>query len=157
VVTPPTTWETTMELHTLLYTSAATRDMTAKDLQGILNFSREFNSRHNITGLLLYYPRSFMQVLEGEKKIIFEVYDRILLDARHTAVHLAFDEPLITRLFPNWSMGFRLLVDTDTTSIEGFSRFFEEGFKDEDRMVKSSLIKLFLQDFKDKVDAIEHY
>lgn len=145
-----------MELHTLLYTSAAIRDMTAKDLQDILDFSREFNSRHNITGLLLYYPRSFMQVLEGEKNTIFELYDRIILDARHTAVHLAFDEPLATRQFSNWSMGFRLLADTDTTSIEGFSRFFEEDFKDKNRMIKRSLVKLFLQDFKDKADAIEH-
>lgn len=139
-----------MALHTLLYTSAATRDMAATDLEGILNSSREFNARHHITGLLLYYPRSFMQVLEGEKKTIFELYDRIALDERHTAVSLTFDEPLATRLFPNWSMGFRTLVDTDTSYIEGFSRFFEEGFKDETRREKSSLVKLFLQAFKDE-------
>ncbi len=138
-----------MALHTLLYTSAAVREMTAKDLQEILDRAREFNGQHNITGILLYYPRSFMQVLEGEKDTIFELFDRIVLDDRHTAISLAFDEPISMRIFPDWGMDFVMLEKTDAVSITGFTRFFEEGFKDKGVEVKRSLAKQFLLSFKD--------
>lgn len=142
-----------MALHTLLYTSVAFKDMKIGDLEEILHEAREFNTQHNITGLLLYYPRTFMQVLEGEKETIFELFDRIVCDARHTAVSLTFDEPISMRMFPDWSMGFRLLDQGHASAVEGLSRFLDEGFKKESEGLKKSVVREFLLGFKNEANA----
>ena len=50
----------------LIYASYATREMSNEDLIDLLEKSRQRNSRQNITGLLLYAEKKFLQVLEGQ-------------------------------------------------------------------------------------------
>ena len=47
-----------------------------------------------------------MVILEGEKEVILELYDRIKLDARHKEVKLFSDDPITERTFPDWGMAF---------------------------------------------------
>ncbi len=140
-----------MQLHTLLYTSAANFKIEQSHLLSILKTAREFNTEHNITGLLLYHAPTFMQALEGDRDIIFKLFKKIALDERHTSVDLTYDEPITTRMFPNWSMGFHLIDDSNASTIEGFSLFLKDGFKDNSIEIKQTLISTFLLNFKDEV------
>ena len=136
-----------MALHTLLYSSTATYEMEEKNLLDILSVAREFNAAHGITGLLLYHAGAFMQVLEGEKDAIFDLYDRIVADERHAGLHLAFHEPIEERSFRNWAMGFRSSEQLDTTRLEGFTAFFDEDFKNESGTVQASMARRFIHLF----------
>lgn len=57
-------------MHESIYCSVATRLITLDDLNAILKTARQYNTKHNITGMLVYYgkTREFVQWLEGNKE-----------------------------------------------------------------------------------------
>ena len=106
----------------LVYCSVAKPDLTEKDISDILTVSREFNDRNNITGCLIYYEDEFVQILEGEEKIVRELYGRIEKDHRHSEVTLISTEDKKERTFSNWTMFYSAFDDTH------MSRMNEETF-----------------------------
>ena len=115
-----------MSIHTLLYSSVASQNFEENHLTELLDQARKFNRAHNITGLLLYHDGSFMQVLEGERQVILELFERkIFFDERHGGVTKYFDHPIEERLFSNWSMGFKKLNNNDLASMPGYSDIFD--------------------------------
>ena len=77
------------DLINLIYASSATRLMNEEDLLAILKKSHENNGQLNITGMLLYRGGNFLQVLEGEEKVVDERFKVIMGDPRHHQVTLA--------------------------------------------------------------------
>lgn len=131
----------------LIYASYATREMSNKNLVDLLEKSRQRNSRQNITGLLLYAEKKFLQVLEGDIKDVEEIYDAILNDDRNMS-NVVYDKKTITeREFPNWTMGFRHLKKSDRDNIEGFSDFLDS--ETDLKQYKLTHAKLLLNQFKD--------
>ena len=61
----------------LIYNSVASPELTSKDVLDILEESRLFNSKNDITGCLLYHKGEFLQLLEGEKSIVQNIYGKI--------------------------------------------------------------------------------
>ncbi len=78
-----------------------------KVIQEILESSRQHNAEKNITGCLLYSDGIFVQYLEGNRRDLEELYDRIKADERHFEVKEISIGPLRHRLFPTWVMGAR--------------------------------------------------
>ncbi len=115
-------------LYELLYTSVARREWSFNELIKLIEKSREKNLRLNITGLLVYHNREFMQILEGEKETVLELYDTIANDQRHTAVRIFWEHPISERGFSNWAMGFINTEKLDMSTLTGYSRFLQEGF-----------------------------
>ncbi len=111
----------------LAYVSTATRLMSTADLADLLDECREFNVRHDITGMLLYKDRSFLQVLEGDEDVTVPLYDRIRRDRRHEKVKTLFMSDVVRRDFPDWSMGFKNLNGFDVSSIVGYNDFMDQG------------------------------
>lgn len=72
----------------------------------LLNQSREKNLRLGITGMLLYKGGNFMQMLEGEKAVVLELYETIRKDDRHKMVITVMTGDIARRNFEDWSMGF---------------------------------------------------
>lgn len=71
----------------LVYMSRAQEDLKDQDIENILRL-HGLNSKNNITGLLLFHSGIFLQVLEGDKNTIQELYyKKIRVDNRHTDVH----------------------------------------------------------------------
>ncbi len=96
-----------MGFHQLIYVSAATQPFGDAALQALVAHARPYNHARGLTGLLLHSEGQFLQVLEGEKAAVRELYyDRIARDPRHTHLRLLADGPVAERIFPNWSMGF---------------------------------------------------
>ena len=56
--------------------------------------------------MLLYQEGNFMQMLEGEKQVVLELYDTIMSDNRHKGVLKMLTGDIQERNFKDWSMGF---------------------------------------------------
>ncbi|MFD1470449.1 BLUF domain-containing protein [Hymenobacter caeli] len=90
----------------LLYSSQATPPPTETQLQELLHRARDYNARHQITGLLLYSDGRFVQVLEGPEAQLRALYARIQLDPRHAQVLTLGHGPGPRRRFAEFSMAF---------------------------------------------------
>ncbi len=122
--TPEATAE---RLYSLGYASTQTAPMGAAGLITLLNEAREFNQSHDISGLLLHRGDSFLQVIEGRKGDVLELYQRIQADPRHDRVETLFEDYIEEREFSDWQMGFIELGGIDVSLLPGFSNFLIEN------------------------------
>ncbi len=105
----------------LLYTSKAVLKMSRVNLLQLLTASRTYNEQYGITGMLIYSNGYFAQLLEGEADAIHELYKAIKEDTRHTAVVTFYEGEIAKKSFAEWTMGFRILGDTEKLhQIPGF-------------------------------------
>jgi hypothetical protein len=88
-----------------LYASRSTKPLTADVLDSILRQSWENNPRLGITGMLCFTHDVFVQVLEGGRDEVCELYNSIVRDDRHVHVRLLAYEEIAERRFGNWTMG----------------------------------------------------
>ncbi|GEA12454.1 BLUF domain-containing protein [Alteromonas sp. KUL49] len=109
----------------LVYCSKANQHFTSADLLALLEQSKDYNASKNITGLLLYKDKSFIQLLEGDKKEILDLYREIEKDTRHRQVTRLIEKETDERHFPQWSMGFQHL-DEDSDKVQGYSSFMKD-------------------------------
>lgn len=105
-------------MYELLYCSSASQDLTLDDITEILNTSRKLNSEREITGCLLYFDKQFIQIIEGEKKPVRQLYANIEKDIRHENVILLKENEKEERFFNHWSMAFKELSLGDMENID---------------------------------------
>ena len=111
-----------MALEQLIYTSTAAKDFGELELSRLLLQARRNNARNDLTGMLLYRERSFLQVLEGETGMLDAVFAHIARDDRHTRVSVLLRQQVQARQFGGWAMGFvadKRIAET----LPGFSDF----------------------------------
>lgn len=89
----------------LLYASRAAGPVTAEMVESILAQSRAHNPALGITGILCHGGDIFMQVLEGGRGPVNELYNSIVRDARHRDVVMLHYEEVAERRFAGWTMG----------------------------------------------------
>jgi len=89
----------------LLYASRATRQLNTAIQDSILEQSRAHNPKLGITGLLCFSDDLFIQVLEGGRDEVCELYNMIVRDERHQNVRILSFEEIRERRFGNWTMG----------------------------------------------------
>ncbi len=89
----------------LLYASRATAPLSTTIVDSILAQSRENNSPQGITGILCFSDDLFIQVLEGGRDEVCELYNRIVRDERHRDVRILIYEEISERRFGGWTMG----------------------------------------------------
>jgi len=116
-------------LEHLIYASVATETFGAPELAELLQKSRASNELHGLTGMLLHsdVDGSFFQVLEGESAAIDQLFQKILLDKRHSHVTLIIREPIPGRAFGEWTMGFASVSQEKLRKIPGLNDFFRKG------------------------------
>ncbi|NBP68783.1 MAG: BLUF domain-containing protein [Cytophagia bacterium] len=106
-------------MYYLVYSSVAV-SITENDLHDILQTSHLRNAGLNLTGMLLYCNGKFLQVLEGEKEAVHNLFYKINRDLRHKDINVLLEGTIAARNFKDWSMGFKAL-DLDTArEISGF-------------------------------------
>lgn len=105
-------------MYELIYRSVASQNLNANDIDKILETSRNFNSQNEITGCLLFHNNEFIQIIEGEKNKLLELYNNIKKDNRHTNVMLLAQAEKQDRIFPSWSMAYYQLNENDTINID---------------------------------------
>ena len=108
----------------LVYASAAKNEFTTAELAELLAGARTRNTELEVSGLLLYKSRSFLQVLEGEPDRVEPLYERIGKDRRHDHILVIARRSVEERTFSGWSMGFANVNLALARKLEGFSDFF---------------------------------
>jgi len=74
-------------------------------LDEIHRISLRNNTRYGITGMLLFANDQVVQVLEGRRRDVRDIYRRIEADARHHDLTLASEIPQSRRQFSDWNVG----------------------------------------------------
>ncbi len=95
-------------MYRLIYVSSAADTLTADDLQAIVATAQRNNAAREITGVLLFNGLNFLQVLEGPRRQVEQLYTQITMDRRHVSVGKVLDEAMEERLFSKWPMAHRL-------------------------------------------------
>ena len=89
----------------LTYISTS-RGVDLASLDAILTASRRNNTRDEITGLLLFNGKRFLQALEGPQQLVEAAYERIRADPLHRAPVILSSKHVEDRQFGHWSMAF---------------------------------------------------
>jgi hypothetical protein len=89
----------------LLYASCRATPLDGTVEKSILAQSLQHNPGHGITGILCYNDSLFLQVLEGGRDEVCELYNAIAADPRHTRVRILSYEEITERRFGGWTMG----------------------------------------------------
>ena len=89
----------------LLYASRAAAPLTDSVVDTILDQSRHNNPQQGITGILCYSGEQFIQVLEGGRDEVCELFNAIVRDPRHAQVRILSYEEIAERRFGGWTMG----------------------------------------------------
>ncbi len=90
----------------LIYTSTITDKFEVSDIARILKIAREKNKAIDVTGLLSFNRRFFLQCLEGERDQVNQIYHKIATDPRHKTPVIIDYQEITHREFDVWSMGY---------------------------------------------------
>ncbi|MFM8745543.1 MAG: BLUF domain-containing protein [Aestuariivirga sp.] len=88
-----------------VYASRAASNLSNAMIEDILESSRINNPARGITGILCHSGDVFIQVLEGSRDEVCDLYNSIVRDQRHANVRLLVFEEIRERKFSNWTMG----------------------------------------------------
>lgn len=123
-----------------------------KLFRGILDASARHNPERGVTGLLLFDWDHFVQILEGDRGRVSELFLTIARDPRHKKVTLVDFRPIEERCFPRWAM---LLRDDSADTQHHLLRFSgAQQFRPE-QLSAEGLLKLGLALVRAR-DAREH-
>ena len=110
-------------VYQLIYLSKVVKKFEINDLTKILIASRKKNKELGITGAMLCQNGYFLQVLEGEKSVVDELfYDHIAKDERHCEVSVLEYKVINERKFQKWDMAF-FYGDKENLSLFDFVNF----------------------------------
>ena len=88
-----------------LYASRPAAPLTAAVLDDILAKSRKNNPSCGVTGMLCVSDDLFIQVLEGGRDAVCDLYNTLVTDPRHQHVRMLVFEEIRERRFGSWTMG----------------------------------------------------
>lgn len=90
----------------IFYVRRVDASLDSATVKDIVFKSQRNNRQKDVTGVLAHSGRHFAQVLVGTADNLTALADKIGRDKRHTEVTVLFDEPISTRDYGEWSMGF---------------------------------------------------
>ena len=131
------------QLHQLLYRSYSAFDFDPKELVSILEKSYKNNPEKNITGMLLYKSGVFLQIIEGTKRDLENLYNKISKDPRHEDLKILWQQDIKERSFSDWSMGFKDLSEAPQEVLDGFGETLGKALA-EDQLGTNEGLDLFL-------------
>jgi hypothetical protein len=125
-------------MYYLIYNSYALPGFKEDELESMSKQGLEKNKEHCITGMLLYFNGKFLQLIEGEKQAVKQLYQNILNDERHTNILVLKEGTSNVPFFADWSMGYQFVQPDELAN--------QKGFKDLsplNTLHKRSALKLF--------------
>ena len=101
-------WDAIQEsvLVQLVYVSTLTLGsrLNTSIFEDIEAHARDYNEQHGITGTLCYGNGQFLQCIEGEKRHVFALQERIFADNRHKNIEVLLLQEINHRSFSDWRM-----------------------------------------------------
>ncbi|MEM6471909.1 MAG: BLUF domain-containing protein [Planctomycetota bacterium] len=92
------------ETYQLIYASKTMPGTSMESYLEILRKSRRNNTRNGITGMLAFGDGCFLQILEGDRRIVWQTFARISRDTRHRDIEMIDFAATPERIFGEWSM-----------------------------------------------------
>lgn len=120
-------------LSQLVYVSNRKSNCTQEEIDKILASCKKNNPSLEITGVLLYSDTKFIQLVEGDAKVIMSLYDKIKLDPRHSNPMMISYGTIQEKSFPSWHMG--------TKKIAGNEIDFKTNITNEDKTIFNNMLK----------------
>lgn len=117
-------------LSQLVYVSNRKKNCTEEEIEKILASCKKNNPPLDITGILLYSDTKFIQLVEGEYKVINDLYTKIKTDPRHDQCRLISIGTIKQKAFPSWHMGARKVADNEVDFKTSISAEDKVKFKD---------------------------
>ena len=119
-------------LSQLVYVSNRKPNCSAEEIEKILESCKKNNAPLDITGVLLYSETKFIQLVEGDAKVILGLYDKIKKDNRHSNPMMISYNAIAAKSFPAWHMAKR---DISKTDLE-----FKTDISGEDKKIFNSML-----------------
>ncbi|WP_309608789.1 BLUF domain-containing protein [Flavobacterium sp.] len=138
----------------VIYLSSATKLLSNDELSFLLRNAKIKNRKNNITGLLLYIDGDFLQVIEGEKKDVLNLFELIKIDERNRSIITVFSDDVDKRQFPNWLMGFSQLTYHDLQKIDSFENITKTTLSNIDDKVAITFINTFVKSHRNQISFI---
>ncbi|WP_423819546.1 BLUF domain-containing protein [Salinimicrobium sp. TIG7-5_MAKvit] len=69
--------------YAISYVSTVASGISKNEIENLLKLTSSNNNQVKITGILLYSNGNFFQVLEGEKTMVTDLFEKIQQDKRH--------------------------------------------------------------------------
>lgn len=91
----------------LAYRSVAKNNISKQDISDILESANKFNLDNKITGCLVFYDNYFIQILEGDRKKVKDIFSKIAKDPRHYSVKILSEGLKEERFFSRMEYGIR--------------------------------------------------
>lgn len=113
-------------MYFIIYSSKVSHSISEDDLHAILEASKRNNERNGITGMLILYKDTFIQILEGNEEDVVATYSRIKKDDRHDTVLKLFEGYTDKRHFPDWKMALEVVDEDHFREIDAYESL-EEG------------------------------
>lgn len=98
-------------LYNLCYVSSAINTLSEEDLEHLFRVNKRNNTHLNISGILVYNNGNFLQILEGEKLRIQNLFRKIRQDSRHNNIIKLIDTSIEERIFDDYELGFVTVDD----------------------------------------------
>lgn len=93
----------------LIYASTAQDGVDLNEFKRILLQAQTNNHRRDLTGMLAFNSKIFLQALEGARDQVNELYGKLIRDPRHHSVTMLGYKEIEERHWSSWSMGFAAL------------------------------------------------
>jgi hypothetical protein len=91
-------------IYRLVYASRVARQVRFSDAEDIARDAAAKNAASGVTGVLVYTPSVFIQVLEGQRQHVDATFARIQRDARHDSVRVLAAHEVPESEFDAWAM-----------------------------------------------------
>lgn len=104
--------------------------MTERELDSLFQFILDFNSKNQISGILLFNQGIFLQVLEGDSSVLKRLFKNIRNDTRHRNILTVLEQRIEERIFAEYKAGFSILKSkTDLQNLNGYLSLNGKGRK----------------------------
>ncbi len=138
-------------MYRIIYLSSSVEYLGGQEIEYLLAQSRKKNLEKDITGVLMYIEGDFLQVIEGPKIAVFDLFESIKKDIRHKGIITIVNTKIDKRYFPKWNMGFCISDYEELRKIEGYENISIETLSKITDKMAIAFINSFLNSHRNKM------
>ena len=143
------------EIFSVIYHSVAEPSVSTDDVAAIVRVAQARNESINVTGILAFYNRQFMQLLEGNMPDVTNVLQSIKRDPRHHSLRILSTQVYEKRQCEGWGLVSlpitEITQDTMAAAEFGEARRFSVRFPVELSIENKSFFSAFLAEEKEPI------
>lgn len=105
----------------LIYASEANGKIGVDMVKQILAKAQAKNDQNDLTGMLVFNSKYFLQAIEGSPARINHLYNVLMRDPRHKNLFILGYEHISERIYGEWRMGYATLTEANKRTFLKYS------------------------------------